>query len=352
MSEPPVPAGFSDPLLAEAVALLSKEVLKLETEKADLENLNLAEVKEPAGDDFAGELQPQSIVADSMAVKGLDPFAPAFHPVDFHQGRKRSKSGQPRSGSLSRRSSKRIASRDPVLEDVMRRLEEEVARIKLEEKPELSPEIQLAESVVEVDISGDQSKGAKVESCEESDHYIPTHDPVLDDIVEKLEREVAETREREVEEIKEREVEFKKEEKVVGIKEGIVAEIKERKVAEGKVVGVEVKEGVVKGDPSSLEGGSKGDGAGGKLEQEYDCLCLRSMKLILCRECGGNFQGRLSRTCSAHPRAAYLHDVRACIYCLHTDLGKLQEFDLPANKELVAPPGNLKNGQGTPIVEV
>ena len=120
------------------------------------------------------------------------------------------------------------------------------------------------------------------------------------------------------------------------------------------------------------------------------------MKLILCRECGGNFQGRLSRTCSAHPRstqsqepqnlvfkiinfrAAYLHDVRACIYCLHTDLGKLQEFDLPANKvfksdasntvsqhrrqeswliflfaqELVAPPGNLKNGQGTPIVEV
>ena len=120
------------------------------------------------------------------------------------------------------------------------------------------------------------------------------------------------------------------------------------------------------------------------------------MKLILCRECGGNFQGRLSRTCSAHPRstqsqepqnfvfkiihfrAAYLHDMRACIYCLHTDLGELQEFDLPANKvfksdasntvsqrrrqeswliflfaqELVAPPGYLKNGQGTPIVEV
>ena len=130
-----------------------------------------------------------------------------------------------------------------------------------------------------MDISGDQSKGTKVESCEESDHYIPTHDPLLDDIVKKLEREVAETREREVEEIKEREVEFKKEEKVVGIKEGIVAEIKERKVAEGKVVGVEAKEGVVKGDPSSLEGGSKGDGAGGKLEQEYDCLCLRSVRI-------------------------------------------------------------------------
>ena len=92
-------------------------------------------------------------------------------------------------------------------------------------------------------------------------------------------REVAETREREVEEIKEREVEFKKEEKVVGIKEGIVVEIKERKVAEGKVVGVEVKEGVVKGDPSSLEGGSKGGGAEGKLEQEYDCLCLRSVRI-------------------------------------------------------------------------
>ena len=279
MSEPPVPAGLSDPLLAEAVALLSKEVLKLENEKKNLEELNLAEVKAPAGDDFAGELLPQSIVADLMAVKGLDPFAPAFHPVDFHQGGKRGTSYFGKSESLSRRSSKRIASRDPVLEDVMRRLEEEVARIKLEEKPQLSPEIELAESVVGVDISGDQSKGAKVESCEESDNYIPTDDPLLDDIVKKLEREVAETREREVEEIKEREVEFKKEEKVVGIKEGIVAEIKERKVAEGKVVGVEVKEGVVKGDPSSLEGGSKGDGAGGKLEQEYDCLCLRSVRI-------------------------------------------------------------------------
>ena len=38
---PPVTAVCSDPLLAEAVALLGKEVLKLKTEKGHLEDLNL-----------------------------------------------------------------------------------------------------------------------------------------------------------------------------------------------------------------------------------------------------------------------------------------------------------------------
>ena len=36
MSEPLVPASCYDPLLAEAVVLLSKEVLKLKTDKANL----------------------------------------------------------------------------------------------------------------------------------------------------------------------------------------------------------------------------------------------------------------------------------------------------------------------------
>jgi len=340
---------MSDPLVAKAVALLSKEVLKLETEMANLEDLNVADVKVPAGDDFVTELQLQSIVTNTIAVKGLDPSAPAFHPINPDQGTPYlEKSGQPCSGYISRRSSKRIASRDAVLGDVMKRLESEVARIKLEEnsagadqKPEPSPAIQLADSVVEEDISGEQSKSAKAKSCEESDHYLPTHDPLLDDIVKKLEREVAEARKREVEEVKETKEESKKEEGIkVSIKEGIVTEIKERRVSEGKMEAGKAEEGV-----------AQGDRAGGELEQKYECLCLRSMKLILCRECGGNFQGRLSRTCPVHPRAAYLLDVRACIYCMHTDLGKLQEYNLPVNKELVAP-GNIKNGQGTPIVEV
>ena len=72
MSEPLVPAACYDPLLAEAVLLLSKEVLKLKTEKTHLKECSSAEVIE---EDSAGELQPQRLVAGLKAGKGLDQFS-------------------------------------------------------------------------------------------------------------------------------------------------------------------------------------------------------------------------------------------------------------------------------------
>jgi len=335
---PPVPATCPDPLLAEVVALLGKEVLKLKTEKGHLEDMNSAEVKlgevSAAGDHCKGELQQQTFV------RSLNPSAPAFHPVrmNLHRG-STSQSRQPRPGPVSRRlSSKRIVKRDPVLEDVTLRLEEEVARIRQEDlKLELSSAIlKLTESVVDVEMYSEQSavtshaKVVTAGSCDqhESDHFVPTYDPVLDNIMKKLEVKVAE--------IKKGKVTVIKEGRETVIKEGKMEKIKEGKVADNK-------EGAIRGNISSMDGKSTEDMGEEKLEQEMGCLCLRSMKLILCRECGSNFEGRLSTTCSVHPRA--------CTYCLQTDFNKLQEFDLPSKKEF-AVSGNQMIKWGTPIVEV
>merc|ERR1719234_1831923 len=107
-------------------------------------------------------------------------------------------------------------------------------------KLELSSAIlKLTESVVDVEIDGEQSTTAShAKSCDqhESDHFDPNNDPVLDNIVNNLEVEVAEIKKAKLAKIKEgketvikegKEAEFRKgkeikEAKVVGIKEGLV----------------------------------------------------------------------------------------------------------------------------------
>ena len=266
---PPVPATRPDPLLAEVVALLGKEVLKLKTEKGHLEDMNSAEVKlgevSAAGDHCKGELQQQTFV------RSLNPSAPAFHPVrmNLHRG-STSQSRQPRPGPVSRRlSSKRIVKRDPVLEDVTLRLED----LKLELSSAI---LKLTESVVDVEMYSEQSavtshaKVVTAGSCDqhESDHFVPTYDPVLDNIVKNLEVEVAE---------------FMKE-KVTVIKEGRETVIKEGKVGEIKEgKGADNKEGLVRGSASSMDGKSTEDMGEEKVEQEMECLCLRSVMIVLNR---------------------------------------------------------------------
>ena len=260
-------------------------MLKLKTEKGNLEDLNLAEVKlgelPAAGDHCEGELQQQTFV------RSLNPSAPSFHPVSMNlQQGSTSQSRQPHPGPFSRRfSSKRIVNRDPVLVDVLKRLEEEVERIRQEDlksatadiKLELSSAIlQLTESVVDVEMYSEQSavtshaKVVTAGSCDqhESDHFVPTYDPVLDNIVKNLEVEVAE---------------FMKE-KVTVIKEGRETVIKEGKVGEIKEgKGADNKEGLVRGSASSMDGKSTEDMGEEKVEQEMECLCLRSVMIVLNR---------------------------------------------------------------------
>ena len=46
---------------------------------------------------------------------------------------------------------------------------------------------------------------------------------------------------------------------------------------------VDIKEGLVRGDVSSLDGKSKEDVGEELLEQESDCLCLRPVRMMFIR---------------------------------------------------------------------
>ena len=262
---PPVKATRSDPLLDEAIALLGKEVLRLKKQ-------NSVKVKD--------------VEVFPAAVNGLDPSAPEFLPRSqaayLHKRPKRSISLQNPSRGQSRAStfSLGLLNRDPVLEDVIRRLEKEVARIKMEEsKPARVTKFEISsatldpfQSLVENGFNGDKSpvtshlKVLKVTNSDEHDpdYYLPTHNPLLDDIVVMLEREVAAIKER----------------KTPDMREVKVTENKKGEVAENKKAGVvAIKEGslggkrVARGDVSSLDGKSD-DGKGA----EMVCICLRSVK--------------------------------------------------------------------------
>ena len=56
------------------------------------------------------------------------------------------------------------------------------------------------------------------------------------------------------------------------------------------------------------------------------CVCLRKLKLVLCKDCGNTFRGRVRRLCKIHPNSIYLLDMEICKDC---NQGQLQELDLP-----------------------
>lgn len=63
------------------------------------------------------------------------------------------------------------------------------------------------------------------------------------------------------------------------------------------------------------------------------CPCLRPLRLLMCSDCGATFPGRLLLECSSHPRNFYLQDTATCSSCGLADKDKLLEFDLPAGME-------------------
>merc|ERR1712112_124649 len=62
------------------------------------------------------------------------------------------------------------------------------------------------------------------------------------------------------------------------------------------------------------------------------CLCERPLKLIMCKDCGAAFRGRIASRCPRHPSCKYLSDVECCKECKRTNLA---EFDLPKGMERV-----------------
>ena len=56
------------------------------------------------------------------------------------------------------------------------------------------------------------------------------------------------------------------------------------------------------------------------------CVCLRKLKLVLCKDCGNTFRGRVRRLCKVHPSSIYLLDMETCKDCQRD---QLQELDLP-----------------------
>ena len=56
------------------------------------------------------------------------------------------------------------------------------------------------------------------------------------------------------------------------------------------------------------------------------CVCLRKLKLVLCKDCGNTFRGRVRRLCKIHPNSIYLLDMDTCKDCKQ---GQLHELDLP-----------------------
>jgi len=63
------------------------------------------------------------------------------------------------------------------------------------------------------------------------------------------------------------------------------------------------------------------------------CVCLRPMKLVLCKVCGETFCGRVSLECMVHPRDLYLQDLKECKGCKQSNKNALKEFDLPEGME-------------------
>merc|ERR1711884_544365 len=63
-----------------------------------------------------------------------------------------------------------------------------------------------------------------------------------------------------------------------------------------------------------------------------NCICLRPLKMVLCRICGHNFEGRVQKTCSEHPMDTYLLDVPRCPRSSCRVYAKdLLEYPLPQN---------------------
>ena len=56
------------------------------------------------------------------------------------------------------------------------------------------------------------------------------------------------------------------------------------------------------------------------------CRCLRDLKLVLCKDCGSTFRGRVRHMCREHPNSIYLLDMVNCKDC---DRNQLEELDLP-----------------------
>jgi len=60
-----------------------------------------------------------------------------------------------------------------------------------------------------------------------------------------------------------------------------------------------------------------------------DCICLRSLKLVLCISCESTFYGRLKKNCKSHPNDLYELDIDACPKCCEKNMDGLKECDLP-----------------------
>ena len=56
------------------------------------------------------------------------------------------------------------------------------------------------------------------------------------------------------------------------------------------------------------------------------CVCLRYLKLVLCKDGGSTFRGRMWQMCEQHPSSTYLLDMVSCKDC---DQNQLEELDLP-----------------------
>merc|ERR1712096_76327 len=64
------------------------------------------------------------------------------------------------------------------------------------------------------------------------------------------------------------------------------------------------------------------------------CVCSRSLKLIMCGECGMTFPARLKLSCRFHPHNIYLLDIEQCKGCNQNNRATLVEYDLPEGMEV------------------
>jgi len=67
-----------------------------------------------------------------------------------------------------------------------------------------------------------------------------------------------------------------------------------------------------------------------------DCICLRSLKLVLCISCESTFYGRLKKNCKSHPNDLYELDIDACPKCCEKNMDGLKECDLPQEMGYIA----------------
>ncbi|KAH9495721.1 hypothetical protein Btru_016134 [Bulinus truncatus] len=49
--------------------------------------------------------------------------------------------------------------------------------------------------------------------------------------------------------------------------------------------------------------------------QDLPCICGKTPKLILCKNCGVTFNGRVRTACPLHPKQIFLMDFQCCISC-------------------------------------